>query len=56
MWEITRKPAIGNGHYHIDWCTKNKRMIWIPTHCLFLTCAESPSLLNAHNIKIIVGA
>jgi hypothetical protein len=51
-----------NGHnvivrYHVDRCTKNKRMIRIPTRGMFLTCPESPFfILCMHNIKLRAGA
>jgi hypothetical protein len=34
--------------YYVDRCTKNKCMIRITTHVLFLTCTESPFLLIKH--------
>ncbi len=33
--------SFGAVRYHVDWCTKNKCMNWIPTCGLFLTCTES---------------
>jgi hypothetical protein len=40
-----RSPSV---HYHVDLCTKNKCMIWIPTCGLFLTCTESFLFYQAH--------
>jgi hypothetical protein len=34
--------------YHEDRCTKNKRMIRIPKHGLFLTCTENSFLFCTH--------
>jgi hypothetical protein len=38
---------VSSVRYHHDWCTMNKRMIWIPTRGLFLTCTEN-SFYSAH--------
>jgi hypothetical protein len=43
--------------YHVDRCTKNKRMIRIPMCGLFLTCTENPFLFIEHTQhKIRAGA
>jgi hypothetical protein len=34
--------------YHENWCTKNKRMIRIPTRGLFLSCTENSFLFCTH--------
>jgi hypothetical protein len=34
--------------YHEDWCTKNKRMFWIPMRGLFLSCTENSFLFCTH--------
>jgi hypothetical protein len=38
--------------YHEDQYTKNKRMFWIPSHGLFLTCTESSFLFCTLTKKI----
>jgi hypothetical protein len=43
-------------HYHVDQCTKNKYMIWIPTHGLFLTYTKSPFLSCTYNMGSMPGA
>ncbi len=43
-------------HYHVDQCTKNKHMIWIPTHGLFLTYTKSPFLSCTYNMGLMAGA
>ncbi len=35
-------------NYHVDRCTKNKRMFLIPMRGLFLTCSESSFLVCTH--------
>ncbi len=34
--------------YHEDWCTKNKRMFWIPMRGLFLSSTENSFLFCTH--------
>jgi hypothetical protein len=39
--------------FHEDRCTKNKRMIWIAMHGLFLTCTENSFLFCTHTYIIL---
>jgi hypothetical protein len=40
--------------YHVGWCTKNKRMIWIPSCGLFLTCTQSLLFYKALTTQDII--
>jgi hypothetical protein len=42
--------------YHVDWCTKNKRMFRILARGLFLTCTKNLFFYQAHTIHVITYA